>query len=151
MDRAYLRPDSYSVEIQRDKDPSNKVTTGMLSVRSGPIRVFMCRTLELPWKNNKRGISCIPVGSYSMRFTKSAKFPRGTWQIMDVPGRSGIRIHTANYLRQLRGCIAPGMRVIDLDGDGLLDVESSRNALDLLHDFLSGPEIAGLAVPIVIR
>ena len=24
---------------------------------------FNCRTLELPWKNNKRSISCIPEGN----------------------------------------------------------------------------------------
>jgi hypothetical protein len=33
---------------------------------------FLCHTIELPWNDNKRNISCIPEGTYEVepRFSK---------------------------------------------------------------------------------
>src|SRR5690606_8714327 len=64
-------------------------------------------TIELPWRNNQRNISCIPEGRYKlvMRYTEE----RG-WHIHipEVPGRTWILFHAANdALKELRGCIAP--------------------------------------------
>ena len=28
---------------------------------------FICYTIELPWKNNEKRVSCIPVGKYFIR------------------------------------------------------------------------------------
>ena len=85
-------------------------------------------TLELPWKDNQRMISCIPVGVYKIKKHNSGKFGRCFW-IKDVPGRSEILIHPANYTRQLLGCIAVGMDHKDIDGDGELDLIRSRKAM----------------------
>jgi len=68
---------------------------------------FICFTIELPWKENQRNISCIPEGRYqlSKRFTQK----RG-WHLIvkSVTGRSGILFHPANdALKELQGCIAP--------------------------------------------
>jgi hypothetical protein len=68
---------------------------------------FICFTIELPWKDNLRNISCIPEGRYRLgkRFT-----PNRGWHLLvnEVPGRSGILFHAANNaLKELRGCIAP--------------------------------------------
>jgi hypothetical protein len=56
--------------------------------------VPICVSLELLWKDNKRGISCIPEGIYPLvkRFTEK----RG-WHIMidKVPNRSWILVHAA--------------------------------------------------------
>jgi hypothetical protein len=49
--------------------------------------------------------------------------------VQNVPKRSGIKIHVANYTRQLRGCIAPGLSHADIDKDGIMDVVSSTKAL----------------------
>lgn len=85
-------------------------------------------SLELPWKDNKRRESCIPVGIYPIIKHTSPKFGKCFW-IKEVPNRSGILIHPANYTRQLLGCIAPGMNHADIDKDGDLDVTSSRKAM----------------------
>ena len=52
-------------------------------------------TLERPWKNNQRGISCIPAGFYECRRVKSPKFG-DTFQVMHVPNRSEILFHKGN-------------------------------------------------------
>ena len=90
-------------------------------------------TLELPWKENPSNISCIPVGEYEVELTYSPAFKKMLWLIKDVPDREGIRIHTANYVRELRGCIAPGLNKQDIDGDGIIDVTNSKKALSLMR------------------
>ena len=69
----------------------------------------VCLTLEEEWKNNEKGISCIPVGSYMCRkFTR----PNGleTYQVMDVPGnRTLILFHPGNTEIDTEGCILPAM------------------------------------------
>lgn len=106
---------------------------------------MLCKVLELPWKENKRGISCIKEGIYPV--TKeppilpndpSGRKERNYWhfRIHNVPGRSGILIHTANFFRQLKGCQAPGVTFVDIDKDGLLDVVESTKALKKLIEIL---------------
>lgn len=72
-------------------------------------------TIELPWLQNQRNVSCIPEGRYELakRFTEK----RG-WHIhvKDVSDRSWILFHPANdALKELKGCIAP---VSELTGPG---------------------------------
>jgi len=57
---------------------------------------FRCRTLELPWRNNKPNISCIPVGEYDVEIRISNKYGRIYW-VRNVEGRSYILIHSGNY------------------------------------------------------
>lgn len=67
----------------------------------------ICHTIELPWKDNKRNISCIPEGCYRLRPYRSRKFGP-CLLVADVPRRSGILIHPANdAATELQGCIAP--------------------------------------------
>lgn len=86
---------------------------------------FSCKTLELPWKNNEKSVSCIPDGEYICKWTYSPAFDRYLYEVKDVPNRSGIRIHPANYIKQLRGCIALGAAHKDLDFDKIDDVTHS--------------------------
>ena len=68
---------------------------------------LMTYTIELPWKNNHTGVSCIPEGRYELAKRWSPKFGRHL-QMMNVSGRELILIHPANEaLRELKGCIAP--------------------------------------------
>jgi hypothetical protein len=86
--------------------------------------VFVCHTIELPWKENHRRESCIPEGRYELKKRYSPKFK---WHLLvkDVPGRSVILIHPANdALKELKGCIAPVCTLVG-EGKGLL----SKNAL----------------------
>ena len=68
-------------------------------------------TIERPWEGNAPFTSCIPPRIYVVRWTWSPKFGRFTWQVMDVPERTGIRWHRANFARDVQGCIGPGLRV----------------------------------------
>jgi hypothetical protein len=92
---------------------------------------LVCHSIELPWLQNRRNVSCIPEGSYSLskRNTKT----RGDHLIVnDVPDRSGILLHPANdALKELKGCIAP---VTSLTGPGL--GSSSRKATKKLQNLL---------------
>lgn len=82
-------------------------------------------TGELPWRENKTNISCIPCGTYKCMFTFSPRFKRMMCLIVDKSKkRSGLRIHSANfmgdkskgYLSQLNGCISLGEKFGTLNG-----------------------------------
>lgn len=100
-------------------------------------QLFQCATLELPWRDNQTGISRIPNGTYPMEYEHSPGFKRYLWELKEVPGRSEVKIHTANYARQLRGCIALGAKHKDIDGDQIPDVTSSSVTLAEFHRILA--------------
>ncbi len=54
-------------------------------------------TIELPWRDNARMVSCFPVGAYRVRWSLSPRLRRHTYEVLDVPGRAGIRIHEGNF------------------------------------------------------
>lgn len=67
-------------------------------------------TLELPWKSNQHGVSCIPPGTYQVTLEPSAKFGgRKTPHIKNVPGRDNILIHVGNYPHDTEGCVVVGL------------------------------------------
>jgi hypothetical protein len=95
-----------------------------------------CFTLELPWQNNQHGISCIPKGTYTVQDYQSPV--HGTvWQIMDVPDRSNIEIHSANKPSELLGCIAVGDKHDQMDGE--IAVFNSKITLKMLRDKYQAP------------
>lgn len=110
-----------------------KQTLGEMLAVVDNIDRMRCKTIELPWRNNEKYVSCIPVGMYRVIKRHSAKY-KEHFHILDVPDRSYILIHPANFSRQLMGCIAPGRKFADIDSDGLRDVTSSR---DTLNDLLA--------------
>lgn len=96
-------------------------------------------TIELPWRDNQRQVSCIPPGRYECAIVNSPKFGR-VYEVKDVPGRSAVLIHSANlagdltkgWTTQLQGCIAPGERrgtMINASGKMQRAVLVSRPAL----------------------
>ena len=102
-------------------------TNGKISIDG----VEHCMTIELPWKDNRRNISCIPEGTYGIEKHCSERWG---WhlRLKEVKGRSGILLHPANdALRELRGCIAP---VTKLTGEGM--GTSSRLATWKLRDYV---------------
>ena len=78
---------------------------------------WWCFTLELPWRDNKANISCIPAGEYKVTRRYSPSFKRETYWIKDVPNRGYILIHSANFAgdtskgwhTNLKGCVTLGM------------------------------------------
>lgn len=83
---------------------------------------------ELDWRDNRPNISCIPVGTYKVLWTYSPAFKRMMYLVASVPGRSGIRIHAANYMGHkdkglkchLYGCIALGTKIGTIAGQRAL-------------------------------
>lgn len=97
--------------------------------------IFTCKTLELEEDINAVRDDCIPKGTYKVVRRFSEKY-KNHFHILDVPNRSYILIHSANYSRQLLGCIAVGHAHIDIDGDGLKDVTSSKATMHRLNEIL---------------
>jgi len=88
-----------------------------------------CDTLELPYLDNKKSVSCIPVGEYSVRF----RYPRESATrdylhllVKDVPNRDYILFHRGNSAKDTRGCILVGY------GSQHNKVNNSTLAMDLL-------------------
>jgi hypothetical protein len=104
---------------------------------------MMARSLELPNKNNANNISCIIPGKYLCKYTKSASFsaakgaPVYTYEITGVPNRAGVRIHSANYYTQLRGCICVGDAHKDINADGQLDVIHSGDTITAFEKLMN--------------
>jgi hypothetical protein len=79
---------------------------------------YFCHTLELPWRDNKRNISCIPTGIYYTTTRISPTFGR-VYHLQDVPNRTYIYIHSGNlagdtskgYLSHVNGCILLGKNI----------------------------------------
>ena len=110
-------------------------TLGDLNLEEDANTILALKTIELPWKNNQVKISCIPEGYYITKVHTSPKFGWCLW-VQDVPERSEILIHTANYARQLLGCISPGIIHTDLDKDGITDVKHSGIAMEALKHYM---------------
>jgi hypothetical protein len=128
------------LKLIRQRDTGTQ-TEGMMFVMAGTgldsRDLYKCYTLELPWKNNEHQISCIPKGTYECQ--KVGISPRihyaHIW-VKNVPDRDGIKIHAANFVSQLRGCIAPGEYMADLNKDGMMDVVASKRTLSRLMEYL---------------
>jgi len=92
---------------------------------------IICRTIELPWRSNAKGASCIPEGEYLLKKRYSNKF-KWHLEVCDVKHRSLILFHPANNaLLELNGCIAPVTKIAGA-GLGL----QSRKAFSSLKDQL---------------
>ena len=88
-----------------------------------------CDTLELPYRDNQRSISCIPTGEYKVRL----RLPRESATrhyihllVKDVKDRSHILFHRGNTAKDTRGCILVGQ------GTQQDIVYNSTLAMDLL-------------------
>lgn len=121
MERVYLN------RTKQDKIQ----TTGELLYKG----VVVAKTLELPWNGNAFRISCIPMGIYSVIRRQSSKYGNHFW-LQNVPSRSYILIHSANYFYDLLGCIGVGSELKDINKDGHLDLVNSRATMTKLLTLL---------------
>lgn len=116
----------------------DKQTLGTLELYTNKEKIFKCKTLELSDKNNQKDISRIPEGHYEVKKHISPNFGNSLW-IKDVPNRSEILIHKGNYYTDILGCILVGKEHIDINNDGLKDITSSKNTINLLYSVVEEP------------
>lgn len=98
------------VDLKRIANPWD-ATLGVLSIDGIPF----CVTLEDGWKNNQKGISCIPEGDYVAKRVNSPKFGN-VFEIKDVPNRLHILIHAGNTEEDTTGCILLGTSFGTING-----------------------------------
>ena len=77
----------------------------------------LCKTLELPWRDNATGISCIPAGHYTARRRFSPEHRCDLFEIEHVPNRQNVEIHHGNTTIDTKGCILVGVRFGTLAGE----------------------------------
>lgn len=98
--------------------------------------VYVGASIERGWRHNQKGVSCVPEGTYPLKYEESPRFRKKLWELYDVPGRSECKFHAANYWYQLNGCIALGNKHLDINSDGDPDVTSSKNTMAYFHSLL---------------
>jgi len=76
---------------------------------------FSCKTLELPWRDNRRQRSCVPPGTYRCKQVHSPKFGL-VYTLTGTEPRSNVLIHSGNFAgdvemglkTHVQGCILLG-------------------------------------------
>lgn len=112
---------------------SNAGTFGYLVTND---RMFV--SLELPWRDNKQSVSCVPAGTYEMEFVQTSHF--GTcYHLKNVPGRGGVLVHWGNWAGDKEqgfrsdslGCILIGTKRGSLAGQpAILQSRIAKAAFD---------------------
>jgi hypothetical protein len=116
-------------------------TNSVLSLNGKEI----CKTIELPWRNNQARVSCIPEGKYKIRKRFSAKF-KWHLELINVKNRKYILLHPANNaLKELNGCIAP---VSQITGEGRGN--ESRKAFEKLKNLVFPYLENGFVVELIV-
>lgn len=101
---------------------------------------FRCYTIELPWRDNRSNVSCIPAGIYECEWTRT---PHHGWvyHIKNVPHRFAVLFHPGNYagekpcITHSMACILPGLKYGILAGQ--FAVLNSATACRLMADALN--------------
>lgn len=106
---------------------------------------LICKTLELPWLNNRQNKSCIPEDTYVVikmnpGFGRSYSYFRLAY-VKDRNMNTGVNmstilIHPASKVEHLLGCIGVGSRFEDLNKDGIPDLVGSTPKLQWMVDNL---------------
>lgn len=102
-------------------DSNERFTAGVLLFGDLP----KCETLELPWRNNAREISCIPGNVvYKAKYNPAIK----RIEVFNVVDRDSIQIHAGNKLSEIAGCILVGGEV-EPDTPFIYDSQAAFNSL----------------------
>lgn len=97
---------------------------------------FFCLTLERPWENNKREVSCIPTGVYDCQKIDSPHFGL-CYEIMNVKDRTEILIHNGSFVNDTKGCVLIGRSILSLEfthgGPLIRGIGDSKETLKLFN------------------
>lgn len=122
------------------KNPAKTTKSTISELWAGLSRV--CLILEdedklSQGKQKEFGTTAIPAGRYKIAITRSNRFSKMLGhdiflpELLDVPGYSGVRIHTGNKPADTEGCLLPGMT----KGDDF--VSESRKAMEIIMNLLT--------------
>jgi len=142
--------------MDKRKSLNKKLSIVILRINSGDQgmfgallidKAFFSYTLEPPWRDNQKNISCIPEGLYHCSLTDSPRFGKA-YQVEDVPGRTHILFHAGNFagdkskgfLSNSEGCILLGSTIAEM-GDQQA-VYNSRLTLSNFMDEMNGVSFA---------
>ncbi len=127
---------------------------------AGPGGMPLCKILERGASNPDH--VRIPAGAYQIDRKKigQSEFDKTFGEIIganykgilwlpDVPGRSNIEIHTANFVEQLLGCLATATEITK-DGAGYFAAAQSRAAYIPVYKAIS-PAVDAGGVTLTIR
>lgn len=125
--------------------PETMQTLGQFYLFEEIDRLYECKTLELPWLNNQRMVSCIPTGDYILKKRWTPKY-QDHFHVLNPDGseldpRDHILVHWGNYHHQIKGCILVGRDHADINKDGLRDVSSSRRTMRFLNKHIDEDKI----------
>ena len=99
-------------------------------------------TVERPWADNQPSVSAIPAGKYRLTLGRYNRGGYPAYELHGVPGRSLIKIHVANTMDQLLGCIGVGDSLgMFSPKDGMQvrwAVTDSKKALDRFMEKMNG-------------
>ena len=103
---------------------ASEYTTGQLYVDE----VYFCFTLEDTVRKGPKvyGETAIPQGIYKVTLDTSPRFGPNTIFIHEVPGFTGIRIHSGNTHKDTQGCIIVGYRI---NSSGVILPNTTKPAL----------------------
>ena len=121
---------------------TEKSTLGRLFVNGEEF----CDTLELPYRDNQRSISCIPAGEYKVRLRLARESATRNYLhllVQDVPNRTYILFHRGNTAKDTRGCILGGL------GSQPDFVQNSTLAMDLLMKEIIN--LGGVNINLIIK
>jgi hypothetical protein len=99
-------------------------TPGRLTIRQ---HEFNCDTLELPWRDNEKGKSCIIADTYNAEVWFSPHLGRRVLRLEDKHDREDCLLHNGNFAgdadlgmeTQVHGCTLTGSGYADIErGDG---------------------------------
>ena len=126
------------IKIHRFFQTENQTSGACTVLNEFNAPLFSALSLERGWQSNKRMISCVPKGTYEAVFEHSPRFKMDLLELKNVPNRSECKFHSANHWHQLNGCVALGLRYINLDKDGYLDITDSKATMARFHESLKG-------------
>ena len=129
------------MELHLQRTYHQNGTNGFLTLEGD----FLCYTIELPYRDNRRGLSCIPEGNYGLEIRYSPRF-KNHLLVENVPGRTLILIHPANNaLTELKGCIAPVTELTGI-GKGTDSQPAFMRVKNLVYDAIHAGERARLII-----
>jgi len=107
-------------------------------------------TVEQAWRDNEVRRSCVPEGQYTLSHHSTQKYP-DTWALIGETishwpeqgkKRSTCVFHVGNTEGDVKGCIAPGLRL----NENAWGVVSSRLAMDAFRKEMYVTQIRSLTI-----